>query len=124
MGQKCSFRPLVFLKFSEVLAPPPPFKNPAYATAPNKLICYLWYNLLFPKKYSKSKFNCYVQVVHNGTGAYASFNFSFENTKRALFRSHNLRFTVTPDERSGDDIIFGYRAVAGNVKNYAQFLDS
>ena len=41
-----------------------------------------------------------------------------------LSRSNNLRFTAKLDERSGNDIIFGYVALAGTVKNYKLVLDS
>ena len=87
---------------------------------PHKLIYYLLiiYECVMifrycTKKYSKSKYDFYVQDVDNETGDSASFKFSVGSSKRILSRSNNLRFTVKPDDRYGDDIEFNYLAVAG-----------
>ena len=40
-----------------------------------------------------------------------------------LSQSNNLRLTIKPKDRSGDDIKIFYRAIAGTVENYVQFLN-
>ena len=74
--------------------------------------------LLFTEKLNKSKYKYCVQDVDNRTGASASSNFFVGNTTMMFSRSNKLRFTVKPEERSGDYTKIYYFAVAG--KNYLQ----
>ena len=92
-------------------------------TQTDLLFTRMLYDLLFSKKYSKPKYKWYVQDDENGTSVSASFQFSVGNSMTILSQSNNLHLTIKPKDRSGDDIKIFYRAIAGTVENYVQFLN-